>query len=338
MSGGNLGELGVAAEVGGLQAVLGELGFHAVHVGGRQVALVDGDDDGFPRFFGVFDRLDRLRHDAVIGGDDEDDDVGDVGAAGAHVGENRVARSVEEGDFLIVVDDLIGTDVLGDATRFAGGDLGLAEEVEDRGFAVVHVAHDRDDGRAVLEQVLGFLDGGFRFLDDFLDLVEALVLVAFFAFEGEAVDFADFGGDFRFERLVGSREDADLDQVRHDVERLESEAGGKFGNQDRRLDDDEFRIVGNLVIGGGWRRRLRCGRSDHRRRSFGFGDLRHRGRSSWSRSLGNRAEHSLAGAGGLADLGFFLVGEEIESLRFWLVELAGGGRNDLGVLALALTA
>ena len=58
--GGNLGELGVAAEVGGLQAVLGELGFHAVHVGGRQVALVDGDDDGLLRLFGVFDRLDAF--------------------------------------------------------------------------------------------------------------------------------------------------------------------------------------------------------------------------------------------------------------------------------------
>ena len=101
----------------------------------------------------------RLRHDAVIGGDDEHDDVGDVRAAGPHVGENRVAGSVEEGDFLVVVDDLIGTDVLGDATGFAGGDLGLAEEVEDRGFAVVHVAHDGDDGRAVLEEVFRFFDG-----------------------------------------------------------------------------------------------------------------------------------------------------------------------------------
>jgi hypothetical protein len=126
--GGNGGELGVAAEVGGLQAVFRELGFHAVHIGGRQVALVDGDDDGLAGLFGVFDGFERLRHDAVVGGDHDDDDVGDVRAAGAHVGENRVARGVEEGDFLVVVDDLIGTDVLGDATRLAGGDLGLAEE------------------------------------------------------------------------------------------------------------------------------------------------------------------------------------------------------------------
>ena len=107
--------------------MLGELRFHPVHIGGRQVALVDGDDDGFLSFLGVFDRFDRLRHDAVIGGDDEDDDVGDVRTASAHVRENGVAGSVEEGDFQLVVNDLIGTDVLGDATRFAGSDLGLAE-------------------------------------------------------------------------------------------------------------------------------------------------------------------------------------------------------------------
>jgi hypothetical protein len=113
---------------------------------------------------------------------------------------------------------------------------------------VVDVAHDGDDGRAVLEQVFGFLGGKFRLLDDFLDLVEAFVLVALFALEGEAVHFADFGGDVRFERLVGGGEDADLDQVRHDVERLEAEAGGQFGDQDRRLDDDQFGIRGGFVF------------------------------------------------------------------------------------------
>ena len=33
---------------------------------------------------GVGDRLDGLGHHAVVGGDDQDDDVGDVGAAGTH--------------------------------------------------------------------------------------------------------------------------------------------------------------------------------------------------------------------------------------------------------------
>jgi hypothetical protein len=44
--------------------------------------------------------------------------------------------------------DLIGADVLGDAAGFARHDVGLADRVEQRGLAVVDVAHDGDDRRA----------------------------------------------------------------------------------------------------------------------------------------------------------------------------------------------
>ena len=46
----------------------------------------------------VVDRFPRLRHHAVVGRDDQDDDVGDLGAAGAHQRERLVARRVEEHD------------------------------------------------------------------------------------------------------------------------------------------------------------------------------------------------------------------------------------------------
>ena len=107
----------------------------------------------------MVDRLDGLRHDAVVGGDDDDGDVGDLGAAGAHGGEGLVARGVEEGDPLAVVRDLVGADVLGDAAGLAGGDLGLADRVEQAGLAVVDVAHDRDHGRARLQVAARVVDG-----------------------------------------------------------------------------------------------------------------------------------------------------------------------------------
>ena len=92
-------------------------------------------------------RFDRLRHDAVVGGDHQHDDVGELGAAGAHRGERRVARRVEEGDDALVGFDVVRADVLGDAAGFAGGDLGAADVVEQRGLAVVDVAHDGDHRR-----------------------------------------------------------------------------------------------------------------------------------------------------------------------------------------------
>ena len=57
------------------------------------VHLVDGDDDGRMGRLGVFDRLDGLRHYAVICGDHQHHDIGHRRAAGAHGREGLVARA-----------------------------------------------------------------------------------------------------------------------------------------------------------------------------------------------------------------------------------------------------
>ena len=131
--------------------VLEKLGAHALRIGVRLVDLVDGDDDRHLGRLGVIDRLDGLRHDAVVGGHHQDDDVGNVGAAGAHGGEGGVAGRVDEGDLLAVALDLVGADVLGDAAGLAGDHIGLADGVEQRRLAVVDVAHDGDHRRTRLE-------------------------------------------------------------------------------------------------------------------------------------------------------------------------------------------
>ena len=88
----------VAAPLLGHEALLAELALDALGVGLRLVDLVDGDDDGDLRRLRVRDGLLRLRHDAVVGRDDEDDDVRHARAAGAHLREGLVARRVEEDD------------------------------------------------------------------------------------------------------------------------------------------------------------------------------------------------------------------------------------------------
>jgi hypothetical protein len=150
----------LAAPLLGLQAEVGHLGAHAVWLRTLLVDLVDGDEDRHLGGLGVVDRLARLGHHAVVGGDDDDRDVGDLGAAGAHGGERLVARRVEEGDDLVFVVDLVGADVLGDAARLARHHLGLADGVEQRGLAVVDVAHDRDHRRASDEVGLVVLELG----------------------------------------------------------------------------------------------------------------------------------------------------------------------------------
>ena len=139
----------VAAPLLGLQPLPDELIAHPLGVRIGPVDLVHGNEDGHSGRLRVVDRLDRLRHDAVVGGDDQDSHIGDLRAAGAHGGERLVARCVEERDLAPVADvDLVGADVLGDAAGLGGDHRRLADRVQQGRLAVVDVAHDRDHGRA----------------------------------------------------------------------------------------------------------------------------------------------------------------------------------------------
>ena len=157
--GGHVLEDGVPAPLLRLQAVRDQLVADALGVRVGPVDLVHGDDDRHPGGLGMVDRLDRLRHDAVVGGDHQHGHVGDLGAAGAHGGEGLVARGVEEGDLAPVADvDLVGADVLGDPAGLGGDHRRLADRVEQGRLAVVDVAHDRDDRRPRDEVLLLVLE------------------------------------------------------------------------------------------------------------------------------------------------------------------------------------
>ena len=180
-----------------------------------QVDLVDGDDDRHVGGARVRDRLERLRHHAVVGRDDQHRDVGHLGAAGAHGGERLVARRVEEGDLPAVDLGLVGADVLGDPAGLGLDDRGLADRVEQRRLAVVDVAHDRDDRRARDERLLGVVVG-LR-----LDVVVVGVLDLDLALElgGDQLDLGV--GQRLGRRLHRVHVHQHLDQLSHrDAERL----------------------------------------------------------------------------------------------------------------------
>ena len=97
----------------------------------------------------MINRLDGLRHDAVVTGHHQYDNVGHGRAAGAHRGEGFVARRIEERDFAARRHgDLVSTDVLRDAAGFARHHVRCAQCIQQGGLAVINVTHDRDDWRA----------------------------------------------------------------------------------------------------------------------------------------------------------------------------------------------
>ncbi len=112
------------------------------------VYLVDGKHHRYTGGLGVVDGLDCLRHHRVIGGDDDDGEVGQLGSTGSHGGERLVARGVQERDAPSVRKfHVVGTDVLRDTSGLSGDHVGFTNIVEQRCLTVVNVTHHRDDRR-----------------------------------------------------------------------------------------------------------------------------------------------------------------------------------------------
>ncbi len=147
-----------------LDFVLQQVGAHAVRLGIGFVDLVDGDNDRHLRRLGVVDRFDCLRHHAIVGGDNQHDDIGDFGAARTHGGEGGVARCIDECDLgARWRGHLIGADMLGDAAGFARRHVGRPNGIEQRRLAVVDVTHHGDDRRArrKLRRIVGDVEQAF---------------------------------------------------------------------------------------------------------------------------------------------------------------------------------
>ena len=226
---GDIADDGVAAPLLRYEFVLGQLLEHAVRICRRLVDLVDRNDDRNACRLGMVDRLDGLRHDAVVGCYDQDCNVGDLCAACTHGGERRMARGVEEGDRLVVDLDAVCADVLRNAAGLVCGDLGLADRVEQRGLAVVNVTHNDNDRIAglkllclilvLVEQLL--LDGNVNFLLD---------LAAHFLRNDRCGIVVDDLGD--------GRHDAELDEALDNVRCGALHAGSELADRDLVRDHD----------------------------------------------------------------------------------------------------
>src|SRR5436190_1921694 len=202
---------------------IGELAADLLRIRVRLVDLVDGDDHRDLRGSRVIDRFLRLRHDAVVGRDDEDDDVRHLRAARAHHRERFVTRRVEKDDLAALLLDVVRADVLRDSAGFAFRDVGLADDVEERGLAVVDVTHDGDDRPA---RHRAFCVGALHRLE----------LERFFERDHLGVD-PQLAGDFQRELLAQRLVDRDHqpllhEEVLHQIVRSDVELLGELFHRD----------------------------------------------------------------------------------------------------------
>ena len=143
-----------------MQPTVHQLLLDAVRVGIRLVDLVHRNDDRNTGRLCVVNRFNRLRHHPVVGGDNENDNVCYLRPARPHARKRFMARSVDKDDLFAIDFNLISTDVLRNAARFAFGDSRRTDRVEQRRLTVVYVTHDRNhrSTRNQISRVLGQLD------------------------------------------------------------------------------------------------------------------------------------------------------------------------------------
>jgi hypothetical protein len=119
----------------------------------------------------VAEGLQRLRLHPVVGSHHQNGNVGDAGAASAHGGKGLVAGSIQENNAPLLAFEVhvhvVSADALGDPAGFSLGHIGVADGIEQSGFAVIHVAHDGHHRRTWHQMVdvlqiedLGFLGFG----------------------------------------------------------------------------------------------------------------------------------------------------------------------------------
>ena len=92
----------------------------------------------------MVDSLDGLRHYAVICCYNQNSYVSNLCAARTHCGEGLMARGIKENNLLALIIYFISTDMLGNTASLTRGNIRFADSVQQRGFAVVNVAHNSD--------------------------------------------------------------------------------------------------------------------------------------------------------------------------------------------------
>lgn len=222
--------------------MLGQLVLDPIRIGALLVDLVDRDDHRHAGGLRVLDGLDGLGHDAVIGGHHQHHHVGGLGTARTHGGERRVARGIEEGHAAVIVLDVVGADVLGDAAGLAGGDLGTTDVVEQRGLAVVDVTHDGHDRRT--GDLVAFIGDVLEDLGLQRIILDQLGLVAHFLdHDGRGV---------LIDGLVDGHRRAHGEHGLDDLVRLDGHLVGQVGDADRLgdgdLTDDRLRRLLEAVL------------------------------------------------------------------------------------------
>ncbi|MNP95084.1 hypothetical protein D3C85_76270 [compost metagenome] len=210
---------------------------NAISIRTRLVHFVDSHDQRHARCFRMRNCFLGLRHHAVVSRHHQDHDIGCFRTACTHRRKCFMAWRIEEGDHAARCFHVVCADVLGNAARFAGCNLGATDVIQQRSFTVIDVTHDGHNRCAWQGFDIGvlftLLQQGFRIVQ-----FRRVCRVAHFFDQNHCC--------FLIEHLVDRAHLAQFHQMLDDFGCLDRHFVREFGNGNR------FRYVHVFYNGFGW--------------------------------------------------------------------------------------
>ena len=110
--------------------MLQQSGLDLHRIGAGQVYFVNRYHNRHFRSLRMTDSFNRLRHNTVVCGHDQHDNIGHFGAAGAHFRKSLMSRRINKRNFVAGFDrNLISADMLGNAAGLMRRHVGFAQSV-----------------------------------------------------------------------------------------------------------------------------------------------------------------------------------------------------------------
>ena len=107
----------------------------------------------------MIERFDSLRHNAVIGCNNQYNDIGNLGTARTHHGKRFMSGRIEEGDIPLGRRHHVCTDMLSNTAELMGGNVSAADSVQRLCFTVVDMSHNGNHGRPCKQLGIFITDG-----------------------------------------------------------------------------------------------------------------------------------------------------------------------------------
>ena len=124
------------------KSFMGKLFLNTFRICAGFINLINGYHNRHPCILRMMDCFHSLRHNAVVSRYDQDSDIRQLCAAGAHCCKCLMSRSIKKCNLMIFITDLVGTDTLCDTAGFMHSHIRRAQRVKQSCFAMINVSHN----------------------------------------------------------------------------------------------------------------------------------------------------------------------------------------------------